>query len=82
MNENKTDKTAFGVASLCCGIIGILLTIAPYLGLPLGVLAIIFSRYNKSGVSTAGLVTGIIGVVFNAFLLFFLLIVLLIAGGF
>ena len=60
------EGTGFGIASMCCGIAGILLFLAPYLGLPLSILAIIF-RYKQpnNGFSVAGLTTGIIGIVLN-----------------
>jgi hypothetical protein len=42
----------------------------PYIGLPLGILAIVFSYLQKkiypNGFATAGLVTGIVGIVINA----------------
>jgi len=60
----------FGVASLVCGILSIVFSFMPYFGLPLGILAIVFYFKQKkveiTGVAKGGLVTGIIGTVFNA----------------
>lgn len=59
-----------GVASLVCGILSIPAAIIPIAGLGLGIAAIIFSGKSKkqapgNGMATAGLVLGIIGIVFG-----------------
>lgn len=68
-NENQTpieEKKGFSITSMVLGLVGIFL-----FTLPCGVLAIIFSVLGKKkggkGFATAGLVLGIIDVVFGAF---------------
>ena len=83
MMEKKNKVThAWGIASLVLGIVSLLLFIAPYFGLPLAILAIVFHSKQKkiepTGVSTGGLVTGIIGIVINSIMLFIVLVALLI----
>lgn len=60
--------TKWGVASLVCGIVGIII---PYIGLILGILAIVFSHRQKriqpNGMATAGFVLGIIAIVIGLF---------------
>jgi len=68
----RKKTTAWGVTSLIFGIIGILVFIAPYFGLPLSVGAIWFSRIQKkkkhTNIMTAGFVLGIIGTILNVLL--------------
>ncbi|MCL2171634.1 MAG: DUF4190 domain-containing protein [Defluviitaleaceae bacterium] len=55
------------VVSLVCGILGVVLACFYGLGLPLAIIAIVFSRKKKdTHKTTAGLVLGIIGIVFSA----------------
>ena len=83
-----TDDNSFGIASLVLGILGILFFLAPYIGIFGSILAIIFSRVQqkkqKSGLATAGLVTGIIGLIFNIILIFLIIIflVLIFSGNY
>ena len=73
------EKNGMGIASLVCAIIGLCLWIAPYIALPLSILAVVFaSKQNKiepTGKATAGMVMGIIGIVINAVMLLFVLLV-------
>jgi len=66
----EKSTRAWGTASVVIGILSILFVLAPYLGLPLDILAIVFYSIQKkntpTGPATAGLVTGIIGVIINA----------------
>ena len=75
---------AWGIASLVCGIIGILLFLMPYFGIVLSICAVVFHSKQKkikpTGVSMGGFVVGIIGIVINSMMLFFVLIALLIMG--
>jgi hypothetical protein len=70
----------FGIASFVCGLLSILLWFAPYIGLPLGILGIIFSikqrKINSTGLATAGLILGIIGIVIDTLIIFIILIAL------
>ena len=83
MNNSKT-----GVASLVCGIVGVVGTVIPILHfftLVPSILAIIFSRKAKKditqsqGVVLSGFILGIVGTVINAILLAFILIGLWVA---
>lgn len=69
---------AYGIASFVLGIIGLLLILAPYIGIFCSILAIVFygvqKKHEVTGLATAGLVTGIIGTVINAIMLLILLI--------
>lgn len=65
----QTKIKSLGIAGLVLGISSIITSIIPLLGVPLGILAIIFSVMQKKrypiGMATAGLVTGIIGIVLS-----------------
>ncbi|MEA4853196.1 MAG: DUF4190 domain-containing protein [Christensenella sp.] len=54
-------------ASLICGIIGFILCWIPFVGLALNIIAIALSasskKYGQSGIATAGLVLGILGLI-------------------
>ena len=70
MNSNKKNKLthAWGIAGLVTGIIGLLLLLlAPNIGILFSITAVIFSliqkRYESTGVATAGLILGIIGII-------------------
>ena len=77
--EEKNNSNRFGIASLWCGIVGLVLFIAPYLGIFLSIMAIIFSyqqsKINITNSATAGKVLGIVGVIVN-------IIVILVIGLF
>ena len=83
MTKNK-ESIGWGVSSLVTGLVGILMVFAPYFGLPLSIVAIVSSIKQKpnSGLSTAGLVLGILGVIFNSLTSLFLIIALIIGTGF
>lgn len=80
----KTNKV-WGIASLVCGVLSILLILMPYFGLPLAILAIVGAykqnSISKIGLATAGNVTGIIGVVLNSVMLIIVLFGLLIISA-
>jgi hypothetical protein len=68
--SEKTDKpNGYGIASLVLGIVSIVLCWVPVVGLVAGVLGIIFYVQQKktfpNGISTAGLVTSIVGLAFS-----------------
>lgn len=78
INEN------WGIASLVLGIISILLFFIPFIGVFLGILAIVFYNLQKkekiTDVAKGGLITGIIGVVINGIILLIILGGLLLFG--
>lgn len=71
-----------GITALVLGILGILLIFAPYFGLPLSILALVFSKLQnkimKTGMSTAGKVLGIIGIVISGLMLLIIVFTLLV----
>lgn len=77
----KSNGNGFGIASLVLGIISIVLSfLYGLIGIVCGILGIIFAikqrkRYPDS-ISTAGLVTSIIGLVLSTIILLFLILVL------
>ena len=79
--EKKKSK-AWGITSLSTGVIGLLLFLMPYFGLPLSIFAIVSHSKQKkiveSGMSTAGFVLGILGCIINGIMLFFVGIIFLI----
>ena len=78
----EKKSTSFGIASLALGVSSLLLMFAPYIGLPLAITALVFhykqKKINPTGMSTAGHVTGIIGIVVNSVMLIFLIGVLMV----
>ena len=65
--DNKMEKDkpthACGIAGLIAGIIGLLLLfLAPYIGIPFSITAVVLSviqkKYESTGAATAGLVLG------------------------
>lgn len=90
MEEDKIkivekDSIAWGVASLSTGIVGLALFLMPYFGLPLSIFAIVANykqkKIKESGMGTAGLVLGILGIILNSIVGFFVLIALLMIGA-
>jgi len=77
--ENKS--IGFGIASLVTSLIGFFGFVAPYIAILFSISAIVFcviqqKRY-KTGLATAGLVIGILGVIGNIFWLLTLLLILM-----
>ena len=85
-NEVTQLTHAWGIASLCCGIAGLVLFLAPYLGIVFSILAVVFHSKQKkiepTGVSMGGYVTGIIGIVINSLMLIFVILALLFYSAF
>jgi len=88
---NKTDNwledsRSWGIASLVMSIIGLLLIFAPYIGIFCSILGVVFygiqKKHRHTGLATAGLVIGIIGVVINSIMLIFVIGLLAFFGGF
>lgn len=76
--EEVKESNAFSITSLSMGIAGLMLFLAPYIAIFLSIMAIIFSSLQKpkNGMSTAGLVLGIIGILVNLFFLFIVVIMI------
>ena len=71
MSEEKSN--GWGIASLVCGILGALLFLAPYFGLPLSIGTIVFAciqhKKGQTGCGQTGLILGIIGTALNVIVL-------------
>jgi hypothetical protein len=80
---HSQDENHFGIASLVCGILGMML---PIIGIILGILAIIFSlkqrKTNPNNYATAGLVLGIVGIAYGIIIFFIMFAMLLFFFGF
>lgn len=78
------ETNAWGIASLILAILSLILLFAPYFGLPLAIIAVVFSSKQKkiksTGGATAGLVIGIIGIIFNIIMLLFVIGILAFLG--
>ena len=79
-NQEEKKSSGYAIASLVLGILSLITTCCcfciPLINLVFGILAIVFAivdknRPDKTGMSTGGLVCGIIGVVLSIFLMFF-----------
>ena len=68
-------KTNSGTAEFVCGLLSILIPMMPYIALPLGIIAVAIAKSkdntNPTGLSKAGFVLGIIGIVINSIVAFF-----------
>lgn len=85
MSENKSN--GYGIASLVLGIVSIISSWMPVVGLVSGILGICFyaqqRKISSNGIATGGLVTSIIGLVFSALYgLFWLLFVTILSAAF
>ncbi|GGG14346.1 DUF4190 domain-containing protein [Paenibacillus aceti] len=79
------------IAALVLGILSTLFILFPYIGIILGIMAIIFSslslkeikrRYEQGrGMAIAGMVCGIIGTIITGIILIFMVLVLVIYAG-
>ena len=80
MNVDKT-KNSKGIASFVLGVIGIVFFFIPYIAIVPSMLAIIYAKkqrkINSTGLSTAGLVIGIIGTIINGLMLLLVLLTIL-----
>lgn len=73
---SKKIKKANGNASLVLGIAGLVFFLAPYIGVVLSILAVIFGNKQtpKTPNGNAGKVMGIIGICVNGLMLLFMLV--------
>ncbi|MFH1440169.1 MAG: DUF4190 domain-containing protein, partial [Candidatus Woesearchaeota archaeon] len=66
-----------GIAGMICGILSLFLLLAPYLGIILAITAVVFyaiqHKKKPTGAATAGLVTGVLGIILNGFMLLLLI---------
>ncbi len=78
VNSQNTSK---GTAGFVLSLIGLILVFFPYVGIILSILGLIFSikqrKINKTGLSTAGLVIGIIGIIINIIVLILTIFVII-----
>jgi len=76
MSKKQLSK-AWGNTALVTGILGLVLFLAPYFGLPLSVFAIIAAaqqnKIKSNGNAQAGKIMGIIGICINAIVLLIIL---------
>jgi hypothetical protein len=83
LGKNQEVSNSWGVTSLVVGILGLILFVMPYIGLPMSIMAIVGAyKQNKIkplGMATAGNVLGIIGCVLNGVMLLFVGLVVLAA---
>ena len=84
IEQEKEEIKGFGIAGFTLGIFGLVLFLAPYIGLPLNILGLIFYGVQKkridTGLNTAGLILNIIGTVLNSIMLFIVVIALMFAS--
>lgn len=82
MKKNITK--AWGNTSLVTGILGVLMFMMPYFGLPLAIVALVGAnkqdKIKPTGNSSAGRVLGIIGTIINSIML--LLVIFFLGLGF
>ncbi|MGV8169484.1 MAG: hypothetical protein ACP5N3_05495 [Candidatus Nanoarchaeia archaeon] len=80
--QSAHEDNGNGIASLVLGISSILI---PFLGIITGILAIIYSNKQKkiqpNGMATAGMVTGIVGLVFQAMFILTVIVIFMIIGA-
>ncbi len=77
----QDESNGHGIASLILGIVSIVFSWVPFLGLVSGIVGIVLSikqrKISPNGIATGGLVTSIIGIVISAiysiFWLFFMI---------
>lgn len=78
MNKKIESSKSFGTASLVLGIISLLCFLAPYIGLPLAILGLVFAnkqdRQYSTGNATAGRILNIIGIILNGIILLIMLL--------
>jgi hypothetical protein len=91
--QNQPERADGAVASMVCGIVGVVTSCVPAAGIVLGIVAIIlYTKVNKriieskgklegKGMAIAGLVCGIVAVVFGVFYLIYWIVYGLVLGA-
>lgn len=83
--KKQEESKGFGIASLVTSIIGFFSFLMPYFGVVWSILAIVFAGLQKkkqdTGLATAGLVIGILGLIGNLIWLIFVIIGYMAIGG-
>ncbi|MFB4213302.1 hypothetical protein ACE1TH_15535 [Shouchella sp. JSM 1781072] len=69
MESTQQKKQSTGTGSLVFGILSLLI---PYIGLILGIVAVVMASGVNTGMAMGGKVTGIIGIVYNGLMLLLL----------
>lgn len=82
----KEQKNGYGIASFVLSLLGFIGFVVPYIFLLFSVLAIVFAvmqskKYGQTGLSTAGFVLGILGVIWNLLWLLAVVFILNIASA-
>lgn len=80
MKQKVTERKKKGVASLVCSIVSLLICLAPYFGLPLAILGVVFAYGKDDALASAGKTVGIISIVVNSMMLLFMLVVFSLLG--
>jgi len=85
MTKDQKKTHGWGIAGMILGILSLILFLAPYIGIFLAILAVVFygvqKKHEPTGLATAGLVTGIIGIVLNSIMLLFFVGIMAVFGG-
>ena len=81
----STSSKSWGTTSMILGIVGLILFIAPYIGIFMSIMATVFHGKQKkigevTGASNAGLIMGIIGIVLNSIMLIIVIAALVFAS--
>ncbi len=79
--ETSEETKKWGLASLILAILSILFLLLPFVGIVLAILAVISARiqkkHSRTWLAKAGLIIGIIGIVFNAIILIIIIPILM-----
>jgi len=85
MPKENEPSHSWGIAGLVLGILGLLLFLAPYVGIVFSITAVVFyglqQRHGSTGPASGALVTGIIGIILNGIMLIFFIGVLAFFGA-
>ena len=81
MTKEIVESKGKIIGGFVCSIVGILCLFLPYIGLPLSILAMWLTSGSKHGLATAGRIVGIVGIVINSVMLFFVFMIVLFALG-
>jgi len=73
----KKKEQDYDLLSFVFGLVSVFLFFSPLIGLGFGILALIFNKKHKKETKfkTAGLILGILGIIFNSIALIFFIVV-------